>query len=156
MHPWLGGGGGGGGGRGRLSASTVPKKEKEKKNAPEWIAYKSPQSVIQLSVCRWARCVGGGGDGGGPALVSRVMSNSQRVSCFCFCFVFVFFKMLQSPPLGGAIPSAASPAEADTLEERERERDRTDQRRVCLEERLDRTNTSCRSVGRLALSPLDM
>lgn len=99
-----------------------PKKKKKKKNAPEWIANKSPQSVIQLSVCRWARCVGGGGDGGGPALVSRVMSNSQRVSCFCFCFVFVFFKMLQSPPLGGAIPSAASPAEADTLEERERER----------------------------------
>lgn len=29
------------------------------------------------------------------------------------------FRTLQSPPLGGAIPSAVSPVEADTLEHRE-------------------------------------
>lgn len=29
------------------------------------------------------------------------------------------FRKLQSPPLGGAIPSAVSPKEADTLEHRE-------------------------------------
>lgn len=47
---------------------------------------------------------GGCDDASGPVLV-RVMTNS--------------FKKLQSPPLGGAIPSAVSPEEAETLEQRD-------------------------------------
>lgn len=48
---------------------------------------------------------GGCDDASGPVLV-LVMTNGFRKS--------------QSPPLGGAIPSAVSPEEADTLEHRER------------------------------------
>lgn len=48
---------------------------------------------------------GGCDDASGPVLV-LVMANGFRKS--------------QSPPLGGAIPSAVSPEEADTLEHRER------------------------------------
>lgn len=62
------------------------------------------------SVCHSVLCLsmgalwGGCDDASGPVLV-RVMTNG--------------FRMLQSPPLGGAIPSAVFPEEADTLEYRE-------------------------------------
>lgn len=62
------------------------------------------------SVCHSVLCLsmgtlwGGCDDASGPVLVG-VKTNSFRKS--------------QSPPLGGAIPSAVSPKEADTLEYRE-------------------------------------
>ena len=62
------------------------------------------------SVCHSVLCLsmgalwGGCDDASGPVLVG-VKTNSFRKS--------------QSPPLGGAIPSAVSPEEADTLEYRE-------------------------------------
>lgn len=47
---------------------------------------------------------GGCDDASGPVLVQVMTSDA--------------FRKLQSPPLGGAIPSAVSPEEAETLQHR--------------------------------------
>lgn len=62
-----------------------------------------PPQVCHSVLCLLMGALGGGGgcdDASGPVLV-RVMTNG--------------FRMLQSRPLGGAIPSAVSREEAETL-----------------------------------------